>query len=163
MAQLAFCAVMNLINNSVQVRNMGAANGLGISNIIKESRDREAILSTPKKILQCRTEFGGSLARVGALLCERYILLEPDEWIVFPTQWLLFLDSHVTRFLSVFVAILVAASFFGQPQARVKKDFLADVNKQYICIFPNQAQEAVEYLQNAQRSSVCRHMCHFMA
>lgn len=28
-AQLMFCAVMNLINNSVDVYNMGAANGLG--------------------------------------------------------------------------------------------------------------------------------------
>lgn len=29
--QLMFCAVMNLINNSVDVYNMGAANGLGQS------------------------------------------------------------------------------------------------------------------------------------
>lgn len=28
--QLMFCAVMNLINNSVDVYNMGAANGLGM-------------------------------------------------------------------------------------------------------------------------------------
>jgi len=38
--QLMFCAVMNLINNSVDVYNMGAANGLGACVCVRVSYTR---------------------------------------------------------------------------------------------------------------------------
>jgi hypothetical protein len=38
--QLMFCAVMNLINNSVDVYNMGAANGLGMCVRARECASR---------------------------------------------------------------------------------------------------------------------------